>query len=189
MDELNSAIQAALRSDGPLQREQVRAWINAARDVETLAFLYRLSDEGWHRIEPRLTRDETCLLISRYLLLCVQENPVGGGDALTRFEAAGELEGWFDHLSGMGDTQDILQRTAASITELYLASESDVRDAIEMGFLEHALEQAKFRPLFAHWADNEQLRDAWQHALAWGEAHPDYMKGMRESLRSRRSDS
>jgi hypothetical protein len=186
MNELKAAIQGALQSDDPIQREQVRAWIHAARDVETLAFLYRLTDKGWNRIEPRLDKDETCLLMARYLLICVRENPQGGV-ALPRYEAAGELEAWFDHLSNMDDTQEILQAVAALITNLYLTSDNDVRGAIETGFLEHVLEQARLRPLFTHWADNERLRDAWQHALAWGEAHLNYTRGMREQLRALRN--
>jgi hypothetical protein len=188
MERLKAVIQAAIESDGPIQKEQVRAWIHGAHDVETFAFLYRLTNEGWNRIEPRLDKDETCFLISRYLLMCIRENPQDG-TALPRYEAAGELEVWFDHLASMGDREKTLQEVATAVTTLFLTSGHDVRLAIETGFLEHVLEQVRLRPLFTHWADDGQLQDAWRHALAWGEAHPNYMRGMRDQLRALQSDN
>ena len=186
MDELKSTIQAALQSNDPLERERVRAWIREAHDVETLAYVYQLTEKGWHRIEPCLEKDETCQLICRYLLMCIRENPQGRV-ALTRYDAAGELEGWIDHLSNMPDTEKTLQGVAALVTELFLSSDDAVRGALETGFLEHVLEQSKLRPLFAHWADDERLKGTWQRALDWGEAHHNQMKGFRERLRALRS--
>jgi hypothetical protein len=186
MDEFKGAIQAALQSNDPIEREQVRTWICEAHDVETLAYLYQLTDKGWHRIEPCLEKHETCQLICRYLLMCIREDP-RAGVPLTRYGAAGELEGWIDHLSNMQDTEIILQEVAAAVTDLFLSSDDSVRGAIETGFLEHVLEQNKLRPLFAHWSGDERLKDTWQRALDWGEAHPEQMKGFRERLRALRS--
>jgi hypothetical protein len=118
--------------------------------------------------------------------MCIRENPQGG-TALPRYEAAGELEVWFDHLANMGDRQETLQAGAAAVTSLYLTSNDDVRVAIETGFLEHVLEQVRLRPLFMRWANDAQLQDAWRHALAWGEAHPNYMRGIRDQLRALQS--
>jgi hypothetical protein len=187
MADLTSEIQTALESDGPIERERVRVWIRGAMDLKTVALLYRLSYEDWDRIEPTLERDETCRLICRYFLLCIRENPQDGTGP-QRYEAAGDLESWIDHLSNRKDSQKNLQEVATAVTNLYLESDTDVRMAIETGFLEHVLEQAKLRPLFAHWAEDERLRESWQHALTWGEAHPDYMKGFREELRALKSD-
>jgi hypothetical protein len=183
MANLVEAIQAALGSDDLIDRDRVRIWIRDAMDLKTVALLYRLSRKAWDRIEPNLEKDETCRLICRYLLLCIRENPQDSS-GLQRFEAAGELESWIDHLSNTEGTQGNLQEVAAAVTTLYLESDVDVRNAIETGFLEHVLEQAKLRPLFSHWAEDELLKDAWQQALAWGEAHPDYMKGIREQFRT-----
>ena len=62
--------------------------------------------------------------------------------------------------------------------KLYLESGDEVRDAIETGFLEHALETAALRPYFEHWASDPHLNLAWNRALEWGKAHPDYMSGL-----------
>jgi hypothetical protein len=187
MADLAAVIQAAIESDGPIDRERVRNWIRDAIDLKTVGLLYRLSYSAWNRIEPNLERDETCGLICRDLLLCIRENPQDG-TGLQRYEAAGELESWINHLSNTEDTQGNLREVATAVTTLYLESDTDVRLAIETGFLEHVLEQAKLRHLFSHWADDERLRDGWQQALAWGEAHPDYMRGIREQLRGFQSD-
>jgi len=186
MDELKAAIRTALQSSDSINRDRVGDWIRAAPDVESLALLYRLTDEAWDRITPLLESEETCILIRRYLLQCILENP-DESIALPRQEAARELEVWFDHLSNKKNTQKILKDVVAAVTELFLKSEEQVRCAIETGFLEHVLEQTGLRPLFSHWAHDERLRETWQRALAWGEAHPDYMKGLREQLRALQS--
>jgi hypothetical protein len=187
MADLAAVIQAAIESEGSIDREQVRNWICDAIDLKTVGHLYRLSNRAWNRIEPNLERDETCHLICRYFLLCIRENPKDG-TGHQRYDAAGELESWFDHLSNTEGTKGNLREVATAVTTLYLESDTDVRLAIETGFLEHVLEQAKLRPHFSHWAEDERLRDGWQQALAWGEAHPDYMKGIREQLRTFESD-
>jgi hypothetical protein len=183
MSELKAEIQTALQSHTSIARERVRGWIRDARDVETLALLYRLTDEGWDQIVPELETDETCALIQQYLLRCIREDTQDGA-ALPRQEAAGELEVWFDHLASKEDKQTILQRVTAAVTDLYLSGDEQVRRAIETGFLEHVLEQVKLRVWFSPWANDERLRDAWHHGLAWGQAHPDYMKHLCEQLRA-----
>jgi hypothetical protein len=108
MDELNRSIRNALESDGPIPRKRVRGWIHQATNVQADALLYKLTGEAWRRIDPHLETAETCTLIERYLLGCIRENPQDSV-ALTRYEAAGELEAWFDRLAHMKDTREILQ--------------------------------------------------------------------------------
>ncbi|HKW61596.1 MAG TPA: hypothetical protein VJN89_03540 [Candidatus Acidoferrum sp.] len=186
MDDLKAAIRTALHSNNSINRESVRNWIREASDVETLALLYRLTDDAWSRITPCLEGEETCGLIRRYLVRCILENP-DENIALPRQEAAGELEVWFDHLSAKKDTQKMLKDVVAAVTELFLNGDDEIRSAIETGFLEHVLEQDSLRPWFSHWAEDERLSKTWQRALAWGQAHPDYLKGLRKQLRTLRS--
>jgi len=69
-----------------------------------------------------------------------------------------------------------------------LNGDDQVRAAVETGFLEHVLEQPRMRPLFSEWANDGRLQETWRHALAWGEAHPNFMRGLREQLRDRQLD-
>jgi hypothetical protein len=187
MDELDRSILNALGSDGPIPRQRVRGWIHHSANVQADALLYKLTREAWSRIEPHLETAETCMLIERYLLGCIRENPQDDV-ALTRYEAAGELEAWFDQLAHMKDTREILQSAVDAVTTLFLVGDDDVRRAIETGFLEHLFEQTPMRPLFSHWAHDERLQEAWRLALAWGKAHPNFTKSLRAELRAASSD-
>jgi len=194
MDAMKASIRSTLHSQDSIARERVREWIAGAQDVETLALLYQLTEAAWSRIHPELEMDETCLLIRNYFLRCIRENPRrdDGDDEedevvpLSRYEAAGDLEAWFDHLASNEQAKAVLQDVVVAITDLFLNSDEDVRDAIEMGFLEHVLEQAGLRHWFSHWSNDQRLQDAWQRALEWGEAHPDLMKSKRQELRALR---
>jgi hypothetical protein len=177
MSEVATAVQAALDSDAPIARELVVEWCQGADDVRSLALLYRLTGEAYERIQPPLGQQDTCWLIRRYLLECLRLNPEDGL-AFSRYEAAWTLLGWFQHLSRLADTTPVLRDAASAITQLYLESDTEVRTAIETRFLEHVLEDEEFRPLFAGWEQDSRLREAWQAALAWGEAHPGFTRGL-----------
>ena len=184
VSDFKSDISAALLSDEPIPKEKVLDWIAAAADsdLSSLSKLYRLTDAGYHRIQPELGMEPTCALIQRYLLACIRENVIDSEEIDERFEATMSLHVWFRHLLGMEGTSAVLARAATAVTTLYLASGEDVRDVIETGFLEHALETAALRPYFESWTSDHRLQPAWERALAWGKAHPDYMAGMAQRL-------
>jgi hypothetical protein len=190
MTNFASDINTALSSDGPIPRESVLSWINAAADSDlcTLSKLYRLTGEGYHRIQPELDTEPTCALIQKYLLGCIRDGVTDDEEILGRYEAAESLHVWFRHLLGMEGTSAVLSRTASAIMKLYLESGTEVRDAIETGFLEHVLETAALRQYFEDWASNPQLQAAWNRALEWGKAHPDYMSGLFQRLRSKEKE-
>jgi hypothetical protein len=181
MDELKRSIEEARASNRAISRACVRGWIERSAAVEVDALLYKLTREAWSRIEPELERDETCAFIERYLLACIRQDP-HDDEALSRYEAAYELEVWFDHGARTAGGGDVLPRLVSAVTSLFLTSGREVQTAIETGFLEHVLEQPAMRPLFAHWAQDERLQDAWRHALAWGEAHPHFMSNLRATF-------
>jgi hypothetical protein len=185
VSEFNTDISAALSSDGPISKERVLAWIAAAADsdLSTLSKLYQLTDEGYYRIQPELGREPTCALVQRYLLGCIREGVTDNEEIEERYEAAMSLHVWFRHLLEMEGTSAVLAGAASEVTTLYLENGEDVRDAIETGFLEHALETAALRPYFEHWASDPRLQSAWDRALEWGKAHADYMVGLLQQLR------
>ena len=182
-NDFSAEIDVALLGNAPIPRERVLCWFEAAKDLSTLAKLYRLTDEGYYRIQPDLGRDASCALIQRYLLQCIREGVPDDDKIQGRYEAAQSLHVWFCHLLEMKDTSAVLIAAAAGVTELFLLSGSDVRTAIETGFLEHVLETAALRPYFEHWSRDSNLREAWERALEWGKAHPDYTWGLLQQLR------
>jgi hypothetical protein len=182
-NDFSAEIDLALLGDAQIPRERVLYWIEATTDLSTLAKLYRLTDEGYYRIQPDLGRDASCALIQRYLLQCIREGVSDNGEIQARYEAAQSLHVWFCHLLELKDTSAVLTAAAGAVTELFLASGEDVRTAIETGFLEHVLETAALRPYFEHWSRDSNLREAWERALEWGKAHPDYTWGLLQQLR------
>lgn len=184
MIQFDSDINAAISSDGPIPKETVLGWIDAVADSElsTLSKLYRLTNEAYYRIQPELGMESTCGLIQRYLLGCIHEGATDNEDIEERYEAAMSLHVWFRHLLVIEGASTILAGAADAVTKLYLDSEQDVRDAIETGFLEHALETSALRPYFEHWGSDSRLQEAWNRALEWGKVHPDYMAGMFKPL-------
>ena len=97
MVEFHSDIDAALSDSGPFPREKVLSWIDAAvdSDLPALSKLYRLTGEGYYRIQPELGRDQTCALIQRYLLGCIREGVADNEEMEERYEAAESLHVWF----------------------------------------------------------------------------------------------
>lgn len=174
LESIAEQVERALAGTGPIPRETVVQWIEWTHDLRTLATLYRLTDEGYYRIQPELGQETTCGLVCRYLLECIRENVVADETITERWEAAQILHGWFCKLSEMTDTVGVLRSAAAAVTDHFLTGTEDERNAIEAGFLEHALEMTALRPYFQHWRDDERLRPAWERALAWGEAHPGF---------------
>jgi len=69
------------------------------------------------------------------------------------------------------------------VTELFLTSGDEIRNALETGFLEHALESQGLRPYFEHWSEDPRLKDTWDRALEWGIAHPDFSWNNLQELR------
>lgn len=167
-------IDKALLSTQVIPREKFLFWINSTEDLRTIEKLYRITRDGYYRIQPELGSEPTCGLIQSYHLRCIQENVTGDERISNRWEACGSLHIWLRHLLGMGDSSEILHSTAKAVTELFLAGNQEMRDTIETAFLEHALETEALRPFFEHWASDSRLQEAWSRALAWGKAHPDF---------------
>jgi hypothetical protein len=117
---LDTEIDAALLSEGPIRREQVVSWIDAVSDsdLRTLSKLYRLTGEGNYRIQPELGRGPTCALIQRYLLGCVRDGVTDSDEIQERYQAAESLRVWFCHLGGMDGTSEVLTAAAEGLKKL-----------------------------------------------------------------------
>jgi hypothetical protein len=183
MDDNTAEIDAALSSEAAISRDKVAIWIEAKADLRTLAKIFRITGEGYYRIKPELGKELECAAVQNYLLECIRQDVKDDDDIESRYEAAATLHGWLRQLLESGDCDDIIKSVAGAITQMYLLSAEDIRDAIETGFLEHALESAGLRPFFEHWSANSRLREAWNRALEWGMAHPDFSWNQLQELR------
>jgi|HubBroStandDraft_6_1064221.scaffolds.fasta_scaffold485940_1 hypothetical protein len=179
----SAEIDTAASSDLTLSRSDVERWVEATTDLPALAKLYRITGEGYYRIKPELGKELECKAVRNYLLECMRQDVKDDDAVESRYEAAAILHGWLRQLLEGGDCDDLIHKTARSITDLFLASGEDIRDAIETGFLEHALESVGLRPYFKHWAEDPCLREPWQRALEWGKAHPDFSWNQLQELR------
>jgi hypothetical protein len=179
----SAEIDAAVSSDGQLARLDVEKWIEATADLPTLAKLYKITGAGYYRIKPELGKELECKAVRNYLLECMRRDVRDDDDIQSRYEAAAAFHGWLPQMLEAGDCDDVIRATARLITDLFLTCGEDIRDAIEMGFLEHALESAGLRPYFRHWSEDPRLREAWERAMEWGEAHPDFSWNRLQELR------
>ena len=183
MDDPTAEIDTALSSQAAISREKVAIWIEAKTDLRTLAKIFRTTGEGYYRIKPELGKELECAAVQNYLLECIRQDVKDDDDIESRYEAAATLHGWLRQLLESGDCDDIIKSVADAITKMYLISVEEIRDAIETGFLEHALESAGLRPFFEHWSADTRLCEAWDRALEWGKAHPDFSWNQLEELR------
>jgi hypothetical protein len=179
----SAEIAAAASSHDELSKTAVERWIELTTDLPSLAKLYKITGEGYYRIKPELGRELECKSIQNYLLECIRQDVKDDDEIESRYEAAAILHGWLRQLLEGGDCDDVIRDVASSVTQLFLNSGEDIRDAVEMGFLEHALESTGLRPYFEHWSKDTRLREAWDRALAWGKAHPDRSWNTLQELR------
>jgi len=183
MPDFISEIEAALASNSPIPKDEVLKWIAAAgNDLRSLAKLNLLTNVAYYRIQPELGKETTCALIQRYLLECVRQNVQYDDEIEPRFNACMSLVAWFNHLLDRKESE-IIAVAARAVTDFYLKSDPALRNAIETGFLEHALETPALRPYFEFWSRDERLQDAWKLCLEWGEAHPGQTRRMFQQLR------
>lgn len=167
------ALPENLRRPGRVSFAEVRRSVEGDNLGERASVLH-FAQAHPERIRPipekEWYRDE----LYRYYVDCVRldPDPSVDEDLHSRYEAARGLIGLFEWLvRGHAGGTKAAAKMAASITELFRRSGSNIRDCIEMGFLEHVLEVPEIRPYFSHWSRDADLAESHQAALAWGEAH------------------
>ena len=164
-------VRAALNGEDMIPKERVLGWMRESA-LDTRGAVYQLTRTEWARIQPELTMSEQCEFMLDYLVECLVKDPASSKWAHTGFEAGWELASWLKHLKRLPDTNDFLARVAAQFTAAYRKGDSDTRNRIETSALEHIFEEPSLRPFFEEWRDDPQLREAYQFASEWGDAHP-----------------
>jgi hypothetical protein len=138
MSNSNREIDAGLVSEDIIPKEKVVRWIESAEDIRALSKLYRLTRDRYYQIEPALGHKITCGLIQCYLLRCIEEDVSDDNQDLAdndKIEARWKAHIWFRHLLETGNSNVILATAARAVTQTFLSGSEEVRDAMEMGFL------------------------------------------------------
>ena len=168
---LSAEVEAALAGAATIPRTDYERWTRG--DLHTRARVYALTASHWSRIQPEPSGEEHCRFTADYLLECLLQNPEADGFLHSGFEAAYEIAAWLKHLVKTPDGKGVLTEMAGRLALAYKASDPTIRNRIETGAIEHALESRAVRPFFDSWGADPVLRDAHEHALAWGLAHTD----------------
>jgi hypothetical protein len=153
---------------GPIQREDVRRWMDAP-DIEAQGALLDLLMNRSHylRIDPPLSFEDYHIFVMRYYERCFREDPDGEWSD-TRYTAGWGLVNWFKGLwfdsnvprSALGELKDWLAR-------LYREGDEDVRTCLVTATLEHLFEERDIARFFADWKDDDVLRTAFEEAMDW----------------------
>jgi hypothetical protein len=166
----SATILEVVRSDGPIPKSQVLAWMND-RDLRTRGAVYYLTDEVWDRITPALSMSEQCLFMENYLLDCLILDPESADYVHGGFQAAWELAAWLKHLEPLEGGHDVIERVVSHLTAAYLVADDLTRNRIETGAVEHILESQPLRRFFASWVGHPVLDEPYKQCLEWAEAH------------------
>lgn len=169
MMSLSAEVENALSGTGTIPRAEYERWIRG--DLRTRARVYALTASHWSRIHPEPEGVEHRRFMADYLIECLVQNPEADDFLHSGFDAAHEIAAWLKHLVKSPDGRAVLTELAGRLAVEYKAADPTTRNRIETGALEHALESRAVRPFFDSWGTDPILRDAHEHALAWGLAH------------------
>lgn len=173
MDDYNKII-LLMKTDETIPQATVLNWMKSD-DLKILGAVFELTiGTGWERIEPKLNNDIHCEFMLRYLIRCIVENTnfsAGDRDFLfSSYEAAQDMVGWINYLWPMKPTTNkILANIEQALRKTYIEGNTDVRNCIVNGTLEHVFEEKKFRSLFKNWEKDPQLSQAYSDAMGWAE--------------------
>jgi hypothetical protein len=172
-DTNRSRLQSLLEANAPIPAKLVEELMASDDRADQADAFYCLS-ERWGQIRPEREVWATAPFVLGFLIGTITDPPERAhtdSNALSHYEAAHTLvtilRNLSDHPEGSEPRRELVER----ITQTFLAGNESVRDCIETGFLEHALEHPDLRPLFERWENDPEMREAHARALAWGCSH------------------
>ena len=97
-----------------------------------------------------------------YFIDCIVENPDSDW-ADSRYLATIGFSSWFREIcSNSKCNRNYILMIVKRLSDLYLNSNDDIREAIINGFLEHVLHDSYCEPYFNNWKHNTVLNSAYQ---------------------------
>jgi hypothetical protein len=167
------SVRERIARQDAFRRDEIAAYMEVETDLDLWSAVYVALDKSYHQIQSELDMEMACSFMLRYLLRCIRENPPSA-DIHSGFEAAWELAGclklWSERLP---QTNAVLRFAEREIRREFLAGDEALRNRLETGTLEHALEASAVRPYFADWENNPTLRESWEPAMDWAREHGD----------------
>lgn len=156
-----------LSEDGAVAPEDVRRWIDSG-DLLTWSAVYALLE----RPSTQFPVEEAADFMRRYLIRCIEENPAPGDHLHGGYEAAWDLAALLKEWRRRGGRVAATVRgIALELEKLYRRGDPATKNRVLCGVLEHAFEDAALRPYFSNWDRDEELREAYDLAMDWGESH------------------
>ncbi len=172
-----------LTSTGSVSVERIREGMETT-DLETQSELFDfvMNPERVVRVVPELKFEDYQSIASRYLTRCIIEDPPQEV-AHSRWTACYEFASWFRWLweapsipkSAVAEAKQLLRR-------LYLEGDSNRRQALVQGTLEHLFENPSVKEFFSDWTTAEpELHVAYDQASEWshGGAHSHFWEKTR----------
>jgi hypothetical protein len=159
-----------LRSGEGIPRTKIVEWMNSP-DLRTRAEVYVVTDKAWDRITPEVSADAQCTFMAQYLTDCLARNFRDDDYIHNGFEAAWELASWLKHLVSFPEGAKFIPQVVKQLERLYRSGDEELRNRIEVGVVEHALEAPEVRRFFSAWEKDPDLSDAYAAALEWARAH------------------
>lgn len=162
------AIEAALKGPGKIPAEQVRKWMKD-RDIEAQGAVAQLIIYPPHcdRIQPPLDEDDYEGFLPSYYDVCLRLDPEGKS-AHGRYEVAWQIVDWFQAVPPDDDVNDhtFVVFLRDWLAERYKMGNEAVQEAITRGILQIILEEARWRTFFESWKSDDELKPAWDAAMA-----------------------
>ena len=156
-----------LSEDLPVAPEELRRWIDSG-DLLTWSAVYALLERPSTQFPP----EEAADFMRRYLLRCIEENPAPGDYLHGGYEAAWDLAALLKEWRRRGGRVAATVRgIALELEKLYRRGDPATKNRVLCGVLEHAFEEPALRPYFSNWDRDEELREAYELAMDWGESH------------------
>jgi len=124
------------------------------------------------RIDEEIEQKDLEAFLFEYYERCLDEDPDTDW-AETRYGACRTMISWFRAIPDDVDPAScsFIVHMKDWLTDVYLKSGEDIRDAIVAGALEHILEQKRWWDFFQDWKENPALRPAYERAMEWAVDH------------------
>jgi len=156
-----------LSENAAVADDDVRRWIDSG-DLLTWSAVYALLE----RPDAQFPPEEAADFMRRYLLRCIEENPASGEHLHGGYEAAWDLAALLKEWRRRGGRLTTTVRgIALELEKLYRRGDPATKNRVLCGVLEHAFEDAALRAYFSNWDRDEELREAYELAMDWGESH------------------